>query len=123
MFQVINSGTAAGAAYDQLKSKATSSAFMDVLTQSSRTYTTPAKASNAPSPSTLESQSQSLLSQLDEYLREHPVARLRKAVMEAMGITEEDLNTMTPDARQAAEDEISRRIQEKLKKPTKDVAV
>ena len=122
MLQVTNPSTAAGVASSQFKSRTVPAGFQDTLTQSSRIYTIPGKTANTSAPIPLATQKQSLLEQLDEYLREHPVARLRKAVMKAMGINEEDLQAMSPEDRQSAEEEISRRIQEKLKKPTKETA-
>jgi hypothetical protein len=44
-----------------------------------------------------------------------PMERMREDVLKALGLTEDDLNNMTTDERQAAEEKISQLVQEKLK--------
>lgn len=57
---------------------------------------------------------QALLKELHDYLEKSPAEHMREAVMKEMGLTEEKLQAMTPEARRAAEADINRRVRERL---------
>ena len=48
------------------------------------------------------------------YARQSPAERIRAAILEEMGISEEELETMSPEARSAIEKAIAERIKDKL---------
>lgn len=52
--------------------------------------------------------------ELAEYLRKTPAQHMRDAILKELGLTEEDLDAMPPEKRQAVEETIAARIKEKL---------
>lgn len=52
--------------------------------------------------------------ELLEWADMDPAERLRAMILEAMGLSEDDLEAMTPEERAAAEDEIRQAMEEKL---------
>ena len=61
-----------------------------------------------------ERESESLLSEFMELSKMSPIERLRKELLEAMGLTEESLAQLPPDQREAIEEELRRTIKERL---------
>lgn len=49
-----------------------------------------------------------------EYARQSPAERIRAAILEEMGISEEELEAMSPEGRAAVEKAIAERIKDKL---------
>lgn len=58
-----------------------------------------------------------------EVAKKSPLERLRDKILEDMKMTEEDVAKMEPEARQAIEDEIKRRMMEALQASTEAGAV
>ena len=52
--------------------------------------------------------------ELAEYLRKTPAQHMRDAILEELGLTEEDLDAMPPEKRKAVEETIAAKIKEKL---------
>jgi hypothetical protein len=50
-----------------------------------------------------------------EEARKDPMQRMREQIMEALGVTEEDLAAMAPDERRAMEDKIRQLVEQKLR--------
>lgn len=61
-----------------------------------------------------ERESDGLLSDFMELSKMNPVERLRKELLESMGLTEESLAALPPEQREAIEEEIRRAIKERL---------
>ncbi|MBN9052607.1 MAG: hypothetical protein J0H80_02270 [Rhizobiales bacterium] len=61
-----------------------------------------------------ERETDGLLSDFMELSKMNPVERLRKELLESMGLTEESLAELPPEAREAIEEEIRRTIKERL---------
>lgn len=61
-----------------------------------------------------ESESDSLLADFMELSKMSPLERLRKELLEAMGLTEESLAQLPPEQRKEIEEEIARTIKERL---------
>ena len=61
-----------------------------------------------------EAESDSLLAEFMELSKMTPVERLRKELLESMGLTEESLAALPPEERSAIEEEIRRAIKEQL---------
>ena len=61
-----------------------------------------------------ERESDGLLSDFMELSKMSPIERLRKELLEAMGLTEESLAQLPPDQRKAIEEELRRAIKERL---------
>ena len=55
-----------------------------------------------------------LQSALDDYMSKSPAEHMRDAILKEMGLTEEELNAKPPEERMALEEEINRRIKERL---------
>jgi hypothetical protein len=53
-----------------------------------------------------------------EYARMTPAERIRAAVLDELGITEEELENMSPEARKAMEKQIAERTKEKVEQAT-----
>lgn len=64
---------------------------------------------------------------LIDYLSKSPIEHMREAIMKEMGITQDQLDAMPADKRQSVEEEIGRRIKERLlgqeQKTTEPVAL
>jgi len=56
------------------------------------------------------------------YARKTPAERFREDLLNSMGLTEEDVQNMSGDDRKAIEDEITRRIKEKIEKDSQKQA-
>ncbi len=56
------------------------------------------------------------------YARKTPAERFREDLLNSMGLTEEELNAMDADKRKAIEDEITRRMKEKIEKDSQKQA-
>ncbi len=56
------------------------------------------------------------------YARKTPAERFREDLLNSMGLTEEDLQGMNADDRKAIEEEITRRIKEKIEKDSQKQA-
>lgn len=56
------------------------------------------------------------------YARKTPAERFREDLLNSMGLTEEDLNAMSGEDRRAIEEEITRRIKEKIEKDSQKQA-
>ncbi|WP_337184793.1 hypothetical protein [Shinella sp.] len=61
-----------------------------------------------------ERESDGILSDFMELSKMTPVERLRKELLESMGLTEESLADLPPEAREAIEEEIRRTVKERL---------
>ena len=61
-----------------------------------------------------ERDSENLLAEFMELSKMSPIERLRKELLEAMGLTEESLAQLPPDQRKAIEEELRRTIKERL---------
>lgn len=55
-----------------------------------------------------------LLAELQDYVNKSPAEHIRDAVLKELGLTEEDLDAMPPEKREAMEKLISERVREKL---------
>jgi len=53
-----------------------------------------------------------------EYARMTPAERIRAAILDELGITEEELENMSPEARKAMEKQIAERMKEKVEQAT-----
>lgn len=58
--------------------------------------------------------------QFQEYMDKTPAERIRDAILKELGITEEDLAAMPPEQREAMEQEIAQRIQDKAVQNAED---
>ncbi|MBN9525121.1 MAG: hypothetical protein J0H82_02890 [Alphaproteobacteria bacterium] len=56
------------------------------------------------------------------YARKTPAERFREDLLNSMGLTEEGLAAMDPDKRKAVEEEITRRMKEKIEKDSQKQA-
>ena len=54
----------------------------------------------------------SAVSDFLDYAKETPAQRMRDAILKSMGLSEEDLKSMTPEKRKAVEETIRQRIKE-----------
>lgn len=57
-----------------------------------------------------------------EYARMTPAERFREDLLNSMGLTEEDVQKMSGEDRKAIEDEITRRIKEKIEQDSQQKA-
>ncbi len=57
-----------------------------------------------------------------EYAKMTPAERFREDLLNSMGLTEEDVQAMSGDDRKALEDEITRRIKEKIEQDSQQKA-
>ena len=55
-----------------------------------------------------------------DYAQKSPAERIRDAILKEMGLTEEDLEKMSPTELKKVEKEIAERVQEKLKQSTQN---
>lgn len=69
---------------------------------------------NASKQDKAQADSESLMSEFMELSKMSPVERLRKQLLEAMGLTEESLAQLPPETRSSIEEEIARTIKEKF---------
>lgn len=69
-----------------------------------------------------ESVGQSVADKFLAYARKTPAERFREDLLNSMGLTEEDMQAMDADARKAIEEEITRRIKEKIEKDSQQQA-
>lgn len=51
---------------------------------------------------------------LVDYLNRSPMEHMREAILKELGLTEDELNALPPEKRMAMEDEIGRRMREKI---------
>jgi len=61
-----------------------------------------------------EAKRDSLRKELQDYLDKSPAEHMRDAILKEMGMTEDDLNALPPEKREAVEADIARKIRERL---------
>lgn len=74
------------------------------------------------SPSTSDKIGESVADKFLAYARKTPAERFREDLLNSMGLTEEDVQAMSGDDRKAIEEEITRRIKEKIEKDSQQQA-
>lgn len=72
--------------------------------------------------STADKPGESVADKFLAYARKTPAERFREDLLNSMGLTEEDVQAMSGDDRKAIEDEITRRIKEKIEKDSQKQA-
>ena len=91
-------------------------------------YTPPAGAAIGSSPpaapdGSAASRNSGASSAVDDFMKlanETPAQRMRDAILKSMGLSEDDLKSMSPDKRKAVEETIRRRIQEAAEQAAKN---
>jgi len=116
----LNSNTQSNSGSSALDS---STSFQEILAQAAkaannRGTTTSAAATAATAKAKQEAADRAeyskLQSALDDYMSKSPAEHMRDAILKEMGLTEEELNAKPPEERMALEEEINRRIKERL---------
>jgi len=96
----------------QVDFKATLAAADQNLSQTSKNTTQ--KKSTGNTKTSASNTGKTAAQELEEYLRKSPAEHMRDAILQEMGLTEEDLAAMPPEKRKAIEDTIAAKIKEKL---------
>lgn len=62
----------------------------------------------------IQQSNEAVLAEFREYMDKTPAQRMRDAILREMGLTEEDLDAMPPEKREAVEAEIGERLRERI---------
>lgn len=81
---------------------------------SNRTNESKAASTEQDKKEAAQARKQALRDELQEYLNKSPAEHMRDAIMKEMGITEEELQAMPPEKREAIEADIARKMRERL---------
>lgn len=65
-------------------------------------------------PDAMQSAMDTARKELEDYIRKGPIAHMREKILEQLGLSEEDLNRMTPEQRDTVEKTIAARMKEML---------
>ncbi|MDE3735696.1 MULTISPECIES: hypothetical protein [Pseudomonas] len=76
--------------------------------------------SNKDLPADLELGGQTAVEKFQEYMDKSPAEKMRDAILAEMGLTQEELDAMPPEQREAVEKEIAERFQQRMEMQAKE---
>lgn len=111
------SGYSSSGWLSQLRKTAQSTRYQD-LAANNKTVSESGKVTIGSSATTGQRSSthETLLKELRDYIDKGPIVAMREKILKSMGLTEEKLKAMSPEAQQKVEAEIAERIRDELLK-------
>jgi hypothetical protein len=76
------------------------------------TTSTGSSSASTPSAPATSDDTSSALQWFTNYMSETPAQHMRDSILKSLGLTQADLDKMTPEKRQAVEDEITKRLKD-----------